>query len=363
MEGPLSQAALDLLLRGGVVMLCLMIGAGLLRDRPTAPAIRLGALFALGAGAYAVCSTPGFHAGAGLWAAPFLALAVGNNLVFWLFARAVFDDGFKPRWIYAAPWAVLACLGVAGGLNWTAGWPGLQRGVGLLLCLQAIVFAVLAIVQTCAAWQADLVEPRRRLRVFIVAGSAAHIVLTAMAGLSPRLDMTPLVRLGDAAALALIAATVAWSLMRVSANGLLAGTGQAGLRLAASQPRVVAEDLSLQQRLNRLMTEGRAYRDDGLTIGRLAHDLGVPEYRLRRVINQGLGQRNFAAYLNSQRIAEAKAALADRTQDEVPILTIALDAGFGSLGPFNRAFKAETGMTPSEYRRAAMGEDSQASAA
>ena len=36
-------------------------------------------------------------------------------------------------------------------------------------------------------------------------------------------------------------------------------------------------------------------------------------------------------------------------------LTIALDAGFSSLGPFNRAFKAETGVTPSEYRRQALG--------
>jgi AraC-like DNA-binding protein len=37
------------------------------------------------------------------------------------------------------------------------------------------------------------------------------------------------------------------------------------------------------------------------------------------------------------------------------VLTIALDAGFSSLGPFNRAFKAETGVTPSEYRRQALG--------
>ena len=29
----------------------------------------------------------------------------------------------------------------------------------------------------------------------------------------------------------------------------------------------------------------------------------------------------------------------------------ALDAGFRSLGPFNRAFKTETGVTPSEFRR------------
>jgi len=34
----------------------------------------------------------------------------------------------------------------------------------------------------------------------------------------------------------------------------------------------------------------------------------------------------------------------------VPILTIALDAGFGSLAPFNRAFRSHTGCTPTEYR-------------
>ena len=49
------------------------------------------------------------------------------------------------------------------------------------------------------------------------------------------------------------------------------------------------------------------------------------------------------------------AALADPTQAEVPVLTIALDAGFGSIGPFNRAFKAYAGLTPTEYRRAHLG--------
>ena len=49
-----------------------------------------------------------------------------------------------------------------------------------------------------------------------------------------------------------------------------------------------------------------------------------------------------------------KAALADPAQREVPIITIALDAGFGSLGPFNRAFKDATGQTPTEWRLAAL---------
>ena len=51
--------------------------------------------------------------------------------------------------------------------------------------------------------------------------------------------------------------------------------------------------------------------------------------------------------------AEAMAALADPGQAEVPILTIALDSGFQSIGPFNRAFKAQTGVTPTAYRKQA----------
>ena len=68
-------------------------------------------------------------------------------------------------------------------------------------------------------------------------------------------------------------------------------------------------------------------------------------------MNGHLGQRNFTAFINGFRIAEAKAALAAPSQAEVPITTIALDAGFGSLGPFNRAFRSETGMTPRDFRR------------
>ena len=71
---------------------------------------------------------------------------------------------------------------------------------------------------------------------------------------------------------------------------------------------------------------------------------------MRGLINGQLGQRNFAAFLNGYRLEEVKAALVDPEQRQVPILTIALDAGFGSLGPFNRAFREVEGMTPTEYR-------------
>ena len=105
--------------------------------------------------------------------------------------------------------------------------------------------------------------------------------------------------------------------------------------------------------LERLMAVERVYRQEGLSIGILAVKLRLPEYRLRRLINQRLGYRNFNAYLNHYRVEDAKVGLADPTEAEVPILTIAMDAGFQSLRAFNRAFRAETGMTPSEYRERA----------
>jgi len=100
-----------------------------------------------------------------------------------------------------------------------------------------------------------------------------------------------------------------------------------------------------------MMEQDKVYREEGLSIAVLATRLGTPEYRLRRLINQRLAHRNFSSFVNGYRLSDAMVALADPGQAEVPILTIALDAGFQSIAPFNRAFKAQTGMTPSEFRR------------
>jgi AraC-like DNA-binding protein len=108
-------------------------------------------------------------------------------------------------------------------------------------------------------------------------------------------------------------------------------------------------------RLNDLMEREQVWRQEGLTIGKLADQVGVPEYRLRRLINKALGHRNFAAYLNGYRIEAARATLSDPAKRRLPVLTIALDLGFGSIGPFNRTFKDATGMTPTEFRRAHLG--------
>src|SRR6516225_6677109 len=100
--------AVDLLLRGGVCVLMLLLAMLLVRDHARIVAARLGALFALGVAAYALCSSAALHAHLGIWAVPVLAAATGNNLVFWLFARALFDDAFHPRWWHAGAWFLVS---------------------------------------------------------------------------------------------------------------------------------------------------------------------------------------------------------------------------------------------------------------
>jgi AraC-like DNA-binding protein len=71
---------------------------------------------------------------------------------------------------------------------------------------------------------------------------------------------------------------------------------------------------------------------------------------LRALINQQQGYRNFNDFLHHYRLQEASARL---TSEDLPILTIALESGYASIGPFNRAFRQRFGMTPTEYRAAA----------
>jgi len=123
-------------------------------------------------------------------------------------------------------------------------------------------------------------------------------------------------------------------------------------------PAIDPKDAATHRRLSEVMEEG-AYTEQGLTIGALAGKIDTPEHQLRALINKGLGFRNFAAFLNSYRIAYAKTILSDPEQSRLPVLTIAMDAGYNSLAPFNRAFKTVEGVTPTAFRMAALSNSDQ----
>ncbi len=66
---------------------------------------------------------------------------------------------------------------------------------------------------------------------------------------------------------------------------------------------------------------------------------------------EGLTIRKFAAFVNEHRIGAACEVLAAPIKADVPVITIAYEVGYASLGPFNRAFKDIVDESPSEYRK------------
>lgn len=351
-DRPMTFAATELALRAATVALLLMLAASLLRDFRHSVAGRLTIALALGTIAHAVTSEIGSTAPVSLWHAPLIALSTGDAVVLWLFTRALLDDSFVPRWWHALIWAAVSAYSFVSCL-WIA--PAVHgRPAIIVVNLLALCFILLAIAQTMTSWSADLVERRRNLRVLIVSAALLYGGVNVLLQISIwGGDNAAIANVANAAVLAGIVAAICYAMMQVNAADLFPAPVEAAANLPA--PAAVAGDSSADQKLvdalMRLMADERIYRHDNISIGTLATKLGIPEYRLRRLINQRLGYRNFNVFLNNHRIEEAKAALADPLQAEVPVITIAMDAGFQSLGPFNRAFKALTGVTPTEYRR------------
>jgi AraC-like DNA-binding protein len=319
-----------------------------------------------------VSSAPAFEAAAPRsWQAPLVGISVGNAVLFWLFVLALFDDAFALRPWHIAAWFTVFAAAV---FNCATGYQDASALGQIAIGLQRsapLACAALAVLAAASTWTVDLVEPRRRLRKFIVvAGSAYTVAMFAIRLASPHGRLSEATATLDVTGLLAIVSVVSLGLLRIVPSELFPlGTGSAeapaGEPIAGPVPEprapIVAaavlpatpgvEDARLANDLQRAMAEDRVYRAEGLTVAGLAKRLSVPEYRLRRHINQRLGYRNFNSYVNAFRLKEASSWLADPTRRELPVLTIALEAGFQSIGPFNRAFKAATGCTPTEFRR------------
>lgn len=103
------------------------------------------------------------------------------------------------------------------------------------------------------------------------------------------------------------------------------------------------------ERLLLKFEEEKTFETEGLTITKLSEILGEKEYMVRRAINGVLGYTNFNSFLNHYRIKEACRLLEDNQLKELTYQEIAYKMGYQSIATFNRAFKKETGKTPSEY--------------
>ena len=213
----------------------------------------------------------------------------------------------------------------------------------------SLSFVVLALAQAQIGRRDDLVEPRRRFRDLITGLSGVYIVVVVLSEILLRGEgPVPALEIVNISVILVLA--FGFTLYSLTVRpGLFAREAPATSGAAPSRMRDAPDD-ALLQALNKAMDEEHIYHREGLGIAAFAEHLGSQEYILRRLINTQLGYRNFNQFLNRHRVEEACTRLADPAQARLPILTIAMELGYRSLGTFNRAFKEQIGMTPSKYR-------------
>lgn len=334
---------LEVLIRGVAVGGFVLLALGVIAGGRT-PARVTGALFSLAAAAHTLTQSRAAFVALGVGQAPVWILSVAAAGFFWAFATELFGDNRR-----LAPWRFLpAAVLLAVGAAAMAAPPDAARLLWLLQNLMGAALMGHVLFVVWSGWRGDLVEARRRLRGPLLAVAAVYVLLV-VAVQSAELFAGPATQLSMLAAVSLLALSLAGGFVFLRAEPQLFGAGAARPAPRPLEP----SDQPLLSRLEAALDRDEVWREEGLTIGGLAAKLGAPEHHLRRLINERLGYRNFAAFINERRIAAAKRALGDPGQARTTVATVAYDVGFSSLAPFNRAFRESTGVTPTAWRRTA----------
>ncbi len=293
-----------------------------------------------------------------------IPLHIARNLtpgLLMLLCHSLFQDESKvPRWLIGA-FALQILMEIVRALPSEA--PALQYDFFQIApALLQLLFVGFALYWMLRGWQADLVEARRRLRWIFLAiiGTFIFVAILLERLLIPwDSSATFYVHITLSILQAVIAVVAVLATFRSDDPLYVNPFRDERIRSPAggekSIPAVSAVGSGVAA-VQRAFADQHVYRDGDLTVASLAVKLAMPEYRLRKLIHEQLGYRNFNALLHDYRIAEACRDLADPAKNALPILTIALTVGYNSINPFNRAFRDTKGMTPSAFRAQAQAE-------
>lgn len=103
------------------------------------------------------------------------------------------------------------------------------------------------------------------------------------------------------------------------------------------------------QKLKQCMEVDKDFRNNLVSLPSISKKLNAPVHHISQVINEEMG-KSFFEWIALYRIEEAKSLLRDPSQNILTIEDIADEVGYNSKSAFNKSFKKQTGLTPSEFR-------------
>jgi len=280
-------------------------------------------------------------------------LAIMSPSLLWIITRYLFVD--NPR-VHPAIWSLIFGYMILRSVGMMTG-PHVGLSFLIMLYIPQVImlgFASHVVYMAVRGLGTDLVEPRRKLRVPFAITMGVIVAIIVASGFFYLGDLWVSNVYIGAIFLCIFFFNLATFRLHRDSPQLIDTVTEGAVPSLNSRVSEKDKDKPLIDRVHAAMESGRLYAQTGLTIGVLAQAVSMPEYRLRRLINQRLHYRNFNQYLNQYRISEAARRLQDQSEAHYPISSIALDVGYSSLSSFNKAFKESHGVTPSIFRSRAI---------
>lgn len=294
-----------------------------------------------------------------LFALPLDLLGASVPPLFWLFTLSFFQSKLNWQGIsltYRILFFSCIALNFAACMQHNGASSQVVKELYYLGFVLKNLFVLMALYEVGRNWRHDLVECRRKFRLGII-GTVGVFLLFAIATefIYAAQTIPRHIIFINVSMIALLSILKAYWILIANPTALLEAMDTVPDELSKMLPKrdelVSVVDQAWLDTLENCMVNEGYYRTNELTIRSLSDHINIPEHHLRRLINQHLGFRNFNEYLNKFRIEEASLRLSDPKQARLPITTIAIESGYGSLTTFNKAFKALMEMTPSEYRK------------
>lgn len=120
----------------------------------------------------------------------------------------------------------------------------------------------------------------------------------------------------------------------------------------SQSPKLLSqEELNrLKARLDDVLTQEKPYLEQEITLSGLAELVGTTDKKLSTLLNHSLNV-SFYDFVNRYRIEEVKEKLMLEEYEKYSLLGLAYSCGFNSKSSFYRAFKKETGISPTTYKK------------
>lgn len=107
----------------------------------------------------------------------------------------------------------------------------------------------------------------------------------------------------------------------------------------------------LKEQLIKLLVKDKIYKKSDINLETLSNKLNTTRHNTSQIINEHF-KMNFFELINTFRIKEAIKILENDVHGNLNIIDVAYEVGYNNKVTFNKAFKKETSLTPTEYIQA-----------